>query len=158
MLDLAARNPGRLSHVQIDRSVLTLHLHGPAALAVSTDPTACPLMSHAVRIDFPVHFPAVPMEMFLQAPVVHPNIHPETGFVCLWQRHRVSNTVEHAMHRLVAMLAGEQQNPAPMHVMQPLALHHTLYSEPMPLLGVLHNDGAANPQDAALRDRRRRLQ
>lgn len=89
-------------------------------------------------------------------PVVHPNIHPDTGFVCLWDRHRVSNTVEHALHKLAAMLAGELQNTTPMHVMQPGALgSSTRYSPSMPLLGVVHDTPL---QMAAATARRQRLQ
>ncbi len=110
---------------------------------------------HAVRLEFPVHFPAVPLEMFLEVPVVHPNIHPETGFVCLWERHRVSHTVEHAMHRLVAMLAGELQNAEAPHVMQPEALLRRHRSAAMPLLGVEYEAFLPEARSAV---RKRRLQ
>lgn len=151
---LAARNPGRISKVRADGCTLALTLHGPSALCVGVTPL-CPIAIHDLRIDFPVHFPAVPMELFLSQPVIHPNIHPENGFVCLWQRHRVSNTVEHAMHKLVAMLAGQLHNREPQHMMQPNATAVLPNAaQAMPLLGVQH------PQlplqcDAA---RRRRLQ
>lgn len=151
---LARRNPGRIAEVSIDTGVLTLVLHGPAALLVGTTPP-CPIARHDLRIDFPVHFPAVPMEMFLARPVVHPNVHPETGFVCLWNRHRVSNTVEHAMHKLVAMLAGQLHNAEPQHVMQPDALSTGLPQvSAMPLLGVQYDWAAAEIPPAV----RRRLQ
>ncbi|MGI4852663.1 MAG: ubiquitin-conjugating enzyme E2 variant [Janthinobacterium lividum] len=161
--ELADRNPGRMTDLSMDGSTLTLRLHGPAASYVGTDGHLCLITSHAIRVDFPVHFPAVPMEMFLAVPVFHPNIHPETCFVCLWDRHRVSNTVEHAMHKLVAMLAGELQNTTPLHVMQPLAVEHPMRSEPMPLLGVPYDRGPASlsvqsPPDTASPVRRRRLQ
>lgn len=156
--ELADRNPGRMTGLRMDSSALSLQLHGPAASAIRMDGHLCLRTSHAIRIDFPVHFPAVPMEMFLAVPVFHPNIHPETGFVCLWDRHRVSNTVEHAMHTLVAMLAGELQNTTPLHVMQPLAIEHPMRSAPMPLLGVPYDPGPAPITVAAAVGRRRRLQ
>lgn len=155
--ELADRNPGRITNPSRNGSTLTMHLNGPAASSLGTDGHLCLITSHAIRIDFPVHFPAVPMEMFLAAPVFHPNIHPETGFVCLWDRHRVSNTVEHAMHKLVAMLAGELQNTTPLHVMQPLAVEHPLRTEPMPLLGVPYDPGPAQLTVATAIGRRRRL-
>jgi hypothetical protein len=157
LLQLADRNRGRLSRMQVDGAVLSLHLHGPAA--APADPATQPrLVSvHAIRIEFPVHFPAVPMEMFLQTPVFHPNVHPETGFVCLWDRHRVSNTVEHALHKTVAMLAGELRNTNSIHVMQPEALEHPVRTEPMPLLGVTYDPLPSNDLGSPA-VRRQRLQ
>ena len=163
LLALSERNPGRMTGLTLDSSTIALHLHGPAATEIGTGGYQGLRTSHAIRIDFPVHFPAVPMEMFLAVPVFHHNIHPETGFVCLWDRHRVSSTVEHAMHKLVAMLVGELQNTTPLHLMQPLALEHPMRSEPMPLLGVPYDPGSAHlgvqsSPDTAFPFRRRRLQ
>ena len=134
LLLLAERNPGRLSSMQVHGAVLSLRLHGPAAMPANVACHRGLVSTHAMRIEFPVHFPAVPMELFLEIPVVHPNIHPETGFVCLWERHRVSNSVEHGLHRAVAMLAGQLRNTQAIHVMQPEALEHPIRTEPMPLL------------------------
>lgn len=161
--ELSDRNPGRITGLVFNAHTMTLHLHGPAASVIGTGEDPCFRTSHAIRIDFPVHFPAVPMEMFLAAPVFHPNVHPETGFVCLWDRHRVSNTVELAMHKLVAMLAGELQNTTALHVMQPLAVESPMRSEPMPLLGIPYDSGSAHlgvqlSPDTASPVRRRRLQ
>ena len=151
---LAAQNPGRITDIAAEDGTLALVLHGPAAQLVGAAPQ-CPVARHDLRIHFPVHFPAVPMEMFLAKAAVHPNIHPETGFVCLWDRHRVSNTVEHAMHKLVAMLAGGLHNAAPQHVMQPDALAALpLLTAAMPLRGVQRDDLPL--EGAAVR--RRRLQ
>ena len=155
MRDLAGRNPDRIMDLRMRGSVITLRLRGPDALPVGTDGHHCPVSQHALRMEFPVHFPAVPLEMYLEVPVVHPNIHPETGFVCLWDRHRVSHTTEHAMHRLVAMLAGELRNLDAVHVMQPDAVVHPQRSAAMPLLGVEHMDALLGPVPAV---RRRRLQ
>ena len=151
---MAKRNPGRIAGVTIDNGTLALVLHGPSAMRVGVTPP-CSIARHDLRIDFPVHFPAVPMELFLSRPVIHPNIHPETGFVCLWNQHRVSNTVEHAMHKLVAMLAGQLQNAEPQHVMQPAALTApTAAADAMPLRGVQY-EGVPLRVDAV---RRQRLQ
>ncbi len=151
---LAARNPGRILDVAAEGGTISLVLHGPSSMAAGTT-LPCLIARHDLHIDFPVHFPAVPMEMFLARATVHPNIHPETGFVCLWDRHRVSNTVEHALHKLVAMLAGQLQNTEPRHVMQPeaLAAPRTAASA-MPLLGVQQVEA---PRQADM-GRRRRLQ
>ena len=152
---LAACNPGRLAGLEQRTGEFHLRLHGPAAMSLRNGLPQCIVTVHAVRIDFPVHFPAVPMEMFLAAPVFHPNVHPETGFVCLWDRHRVNNTVEHALHKLASMLAGELRNTTALHVMQPAAVVAPLqYGSAMPLQGVAYEAAAL---DTALPGRRQRL-
>ncbi len=138
---LAARNPGRLSALAMDDTVFRLTLHATPALSLNGTvqdawsepmaeswPPGCSLSCHLVRehqirLEFPLFFPAVPLELYLETPVRHPNIHPGTGFVCLWDRHRVSNTVEHALHKTVAILGWRLYNADPVHVMQPYALH-----------------------------------
>lgn len=121
LLALVQRNPHRLTTPTGSDTTFRVTLHGSPSTPVHH--RAGPqLTSHTIRIHFPVHFPAVPMELYLDIPVLHPNVHPETGFVCLWERHRVSNTVEHALHKTVAMLNGTLYNLHPLHVMQPGAL------------------------------------
>ena len=126
--ELAALNPDRLGSIDADDTVFSGTLHGiataPVVPGAGTDATHRQqfITSHRFRVQFPLHFPAVPMELYLQTPVQHPNIHPETGFVCLWDRHRVSNSVELALHKLAAMLSGHLYNAAALHVMQPGAL------------------------------------
>ena len=140
LLALVQKNPGRLQHPTACDTTFFITLHPVSA--ETTNGGATPwLPSHDIRIEYPVHFPAVPMELYLSTPVLHPNVHPQTGFVCLWDRHRVSNTVEHALHKTVAMLAGRLYNPEPLHVMQPLALSRLaqLSSEPPPQ----HEDGSS---------------
>ncbi len=106
-------NPGRLSHAAASDLSFTVTL---------SQPTSAGSTLHDIRVVYPVHFPAVPMELYLRSPVLHPNVHPHTGFVCLWERHRVSNTIEHALHKVSAMLAGRLYNANAPHVMQPEAL------------------------------------
>lgn len=151
---LADANPGRLSALRRDSAAFHLRLHGPAALSITNKQHGSPLFVHDLRIDFPVHFPAVPMEMYLANPVFHPNVHPETGFVCLWERHRVSNSVELALHRLTAMLAGTLGNADAPHVMQTAALP-LVKTQPMPLRGVTYEPVFALPPGQ--RPQRRRL-
>ena len=152
---LAAANAGRLTDLCRERAGFRLRLHGPAALSIPKEQQSSRLSVHDLRFEFPVHFPAVPMEMYLRSPVFHPNVHPETGFVCLWDRHRVSNSVEHAMHKLVAMLAGALVNAETLHVMQPGALP-CAQTEPMPLQGVAY-EPAPQTRVPGVSERRRRL-
>ena len=121
--DLAIRNPGRLTDLQRRDTSITLRLrHTPALPCAAANPDGDLLTTHDVRIEFPAFFPAVPMELYLATPVAHPNIHPETGFVCLWDKHRVSNTVEQALQKTVAILGWQLHNAEVPHVMQPEAL------------------------------------
>jgi ubiquitin-protein ligase len=77
---------------------------------------------HSVTVAFPRYFPSLPCEIFLSRPVFHPNVDPVNGFVCLWNRHRVANTVMDALARLAAVLAWRLYNPDAPHLMQPDAL------------------------------------
>ena len=94
---LVDRNPGRLTALTADDLCFRLRLLGtPGFLLAEEEHVAA---EHEVVLVFPRFFPAAPLECYLRTPVQHPNIHPETGFVCLWDRHRASNTVEHALHK-----------------------------------------------------------
>ena len=115
---LALRNCGRLLDLAIEDN--TFHVRLAETPALMADGSL--RHQHNLRIRFPVHFPAVPLTLHLDRPVFHPNVHPENGFVCLWAQHQVTNTVEHALHKIVAMFAWQLSNPDPMHVMQPAAL------------------------------------
>lgn len=115
--ELAALNPKRFSDLVWDDATMALHLHEVPALGRDD----ALLHTHHLVFDFPMLFPALPMSLILQTPVQHPNVHPETGFVCLWESHRIGHTVEQALHKVVAMLSGELMNADPVHVMQPEA-------------------------------------
>jgi ubiquitin-protein ligase len=115
---LSERNPGRLTDMAMSEGTMRLWLRStPAAL-----PDGSTGAEHLLSFGFPVHYPAVPMTLHLARPVLHPNVHPRTGFVCLWLNHRISNTVEHALHKTVAMMGWRLFNPDPTHIMQPEAL------------------------------------
>ena len=155
---LVRLNPARLSDQAAWDSTFHVTLHGTPALPLA--PGLPRLVSeHRLRLCFPRFFPAVPLELYLERPVRHPNIHPVSGFVCLWQSHRVEYTVEHALHRAVAILGWRLSNPDPRHVMQPEALS-TSYAgsaqrlDAPALAGLNH---CAAQFDATPAERRRRL-
>lgn len=77
---------------------------------------------HEVTLRFPRFFPAVPIEASLARPVFHPNVHPETGFVCLWNRFSSGDTVIEAVRQLQKVISWDLHNEASDHVMQPSAL------------------------------------
>ena len=148
---LADRNPHRLVDLAAEDLTFRLRLLGTPGLPLKRDHITGEeraVSEHEVVLTFPRFFPAAPLELYLTTPMQHPNIHPETGFVCLWDRHRVSHTVEHALHKLVAMLGWMLYNRAAVHVMQPEALARMDQSgvaisaslTAPPLLGVVHDD------------------
>ncbi len=121
---MAGLNPTRLAGLRWVDSAFALTLRETPALRAGCGSSGFGgvLDEHRVRVAYPRFFPAVPLELYLGEPVLHPNVHPVTGFVCLWDRHRVSNTVEHALHKTVAMLGWRLLNAEAHHVMQPEAL------------------------------------
>jgi ubiquitin-protein ligase len=120
--ELVRRNPGRLTHPTRRDTVFSLSIVDTPALRLDASGTYRHSVEHDLRIHFPRHFPALPMEAYLVHPIFHPNAHPETGFLCLWDRHVTTNTVEHAVHKTVAMLAWRLLTTTPLHVMQPEAM------------------------------------
>ena len=154
---LVALNPTRLAAPRRSDSTFEVDLLATPAL---TSHSQAVRAEHHLRIVYPRFFPAVPLELYLAEadPVMHLNIHPLTGFVCLWDQHRVANTIEHALHKTVAILGWQLLNPDPRHVMQPaaLTLGRKLIAARLgshPLTGIEHSVEAF-PQAAPSRRRR----
>jgi hypothetical protein len=123
--ELAILNPDRIQELeQQERGSIQLSLFRSPALGEKPEAGQPPSIvdRHRVRIEFPRYYPSVPCEVFLSRPAFHPNIDPENGFVCLWDKHRVANTVETAIVKLTAVLAWELLNSDAPHIMQPTAL------------------------------------
>ena len=85
---------------------------------------------HELRFSFARFFPAVPIEAYLTHPVFHPNIHPTTGFVCLWNRFSRADTTVEALCQLQRILTYAVFSDSPDDVMQPEALKWALKREP----------------------------
>jgi hypothetical protein len=79
-------------------------------------------LTHRLRIVFPRYYPSMPVEVYLDEPVFHPNVHPDTGFVCLWVKHRIQTTLEQTLAQLQRVLCWGLLNAADEHVMQPDAM------------------------------------
>jgi ubiquitin-protein ligase len=122
---LSYANPGRLQLKRHPDAFALDIANVPALIAPPPDP-ACPdafiQRSHSLRIIFPRYYPSMPSEVYLDRRVFHPNVHPDTGFVCLWTRHRILTTLEHSLAQLQRVLSWTLLNPDPEHVMQPEAL------------------------------------
>ncbi len=109
---LAVSNPGRM-HV----SEPWVELNDTPAYRQEN--TASPGIR--VRFEFPEYYPSVPVEAFLEHPVVHPNVHPETGFVCLWDGRHAGTALVEAVLQLQRIVTWHLKNRSADHLMQPEA-------------------------------------
>jgi len=116
--------------------------------------------AHSLRIIFPRYYPSMPVELYLDSPVFHPNVHPDTGFVCLWTKHRVKTTLEQILAQLQRVLSWSLLNTDEEHVVQPDAL--LWYQQPgvrehLPLpftpFFAIHPQSWSSPPDMPLRRR-----
>jgi ubiquitin-protein ligase len=73
---------------------------------------------HTVRFAFPRYYPALPLEGYLERPVLHPNVDARNGFVCLWRSYRSACTIVDAVAILRTMLCWEAVNETLEHKMQ----------------------------------------
>jgi ubiquitin-protein ligase len=77
--------------------------------------------THTLRLVFPRFYPEVPLECYVAEPLFHPNVKPETGFVCLWQQTSSMDTVIQAIARAQAIAAYRMVNMGSVHQMNPAA-------------------------------------
>ncbi len=126
---LAEYNPGIVEVVRRevlpDADVFHVVLHRTSALTLQPPHALMEAASHVARFRYPSYYPSVPIEAFLETPVFHPNIHPENGFVCLWDRFSKGDTILEALRQLQRVVTWELWNDHPDHVMQPEALIRT---------------------------------
>ena len=133
---LAGHNPGVVEaaqrKTQPDADLFHVVLHRTSALSLGNPPTLWEKASHAAWFRYPEYYPSVPIEAFLSTPVFHPNVHPETGFVCLWNRFSPGDTILEAVRQLQRVITWELANSNAEHVMQPEALRW-IPNVPLPL-------------------------
>jgi hypothetical protein len=77
--------------------------------------------SHLAELRLPRFFPSVPIEAKLADPVFHPNVDPQSGFVCLWDRFSAGDTVMEAVRRLQLVISWKLYNLETEQVIQPAA-------------------------------------
>ena len=73
--------------------------------------------THSLRLCFPRFYPDVPIDCYIDEPFFHPNVRPETGFVCLWEQADPRDTVIQALARTQAMAAYRMVNTGAAHLM-----------------------------------------
>ena len=72
---------------------------------------------HTIRLAFARFYPDVPVECYVEEPLFHPNVRPETGFVCLWHDANPRDTTIQAIARAQAMAAYRMVNLGDPHQM-----------------------------------------
>ena len=105
---------------------------------------------HRLRYAYPRYYPTLPLEGYFVRPILHINVDPVTGFVCLWKNYRPAQTIVDAILITRAIMAGNAANWDPAHRMQQDAVMDPL---PMPSLTIPANCRLLLPQ----RNSRRRL-
>jgi hypothetical protein len=118
---MAAANAPRLLVKERCGDQFLLALHETRAPIVQ-DGEIQLVSEHEARISFARFFPTMPLEVYLTRPVFHPNVHPTTGFVCLWGRFSQTDTVVEALCRLQRILTYSVFSNSLDDVMQPEAL------------------------------------
>jgi hypothetical protein len=73
---------------------------------------------HSVRYVYPRYYPTLPLEAYFVCPIVHMNADPATGFVCLWQQYRPTQTIVDAILITRTLMAWKTANRDPAHCMQ----------------------------------------
>jgi hypothetical protein len=89
----------------------------------SLDESGAPVIrwEHTLNLCFPRLYPDVPIECYIKEALFHPNVRPDTGYVCVWERFRLDDTAIQAVCRAQAMAAFRMMNLVGPHVMNPEA-------------------------------------
>ena len=95
-------------------------------------------IEHALRYVYPRYYPSLPLESYFVRPIVHVNVDPVTGFICLWQDYRPAQTIVDAILITRAIMACKVANWDPAHRMQQDVIpeHQESYVLPMPPLTI----------------------
>lgn len=118
---LAAANPNTISLLKYSGISFLLQLDKTPAF-VKEDSQINITDQHVVELIFRPLFPSVPIEAYLKRPVFHPNVHPDNGFVCLWNQHSSGETVIEALSKLRKVLAWDLYNEEAGNILQLQAL------------------------------------
>jgi hypothetical protein len=86
---------------------------------------------HAIGYVYPRYYPTLPLEGYFVRPIVHINVDPATGFVCLWDRYRPAQTIVDAILITRAIMAWKIANRNPAHCMQPAECAELTGLEPL---------------------------
>jgi ubiquitin-protein ligase len=118
---LHGANPGQVEVLGQRQSPVEdefrVRLHQSPGVEVLRSGTMVIRDTHTVRLCFPRYYPDQPIECYVTEPFFHPNVKPETGFVCLWEQANLHDTVIQALARMQAIAAYRMVNVGAVHVM-----------------------------------------
>ncbi|WP_446743872.1 ubiquitin-conjugating enzyme E2 variant [Silvibacterium acidisoli] len=119
---LAESNPEIIDSLDRTPDAFRVHLSNtPGWIAVEDRPVL--QSEHWIEYLFPRYYPTLPLEAYCRRPAFHPNIHPETGFLCLWEDYLPNRSMLDAVVTTRAVLAHQAMNRSAQHCMQPAAFH-----------------------------------
>jgi ubiquitin-protein ligase len=118
---LAAANPDRVEVVGRAPSPTddTFHvrLHASPGVESAKDDRVATRDSHTLQLRFTRFYPEVPIDCYVREPLFHPNVNPDTGFVCLWEEANPHETIVQALARTQAIAAFRMVNTGAPHLM-----------------------------------------
>jgi hypothetical protein len=88
---------------------------------------------HALRYVYPRYYPSLPLEGYFVRPVLHVNVDPLTGFVCLWKNYQSAQTIVDAILITRAMMAWRAANWDSAHRMQQVTFINSTESCALPM-------------------------
>jgi hypothetical protein len=122
LLERLARVNPQMLEIVTRRSTPTgdafhLQLHGSLGIERVDGAKILTRLDHPIRLEFTRFYPDVPIECYVDAPLFHPNVRPETGFVCLWEQANSRDSAIQAVARAQAMAAFRMVNMGSAHLM-----------------------------------------
>lgn len=122
---LSALNPGMLRQVtraaRAGEELIEAELLDSPAILEPRGDTPLVGRRHLLRIRYPRFYPEVPLELFVERPIFHPNVDADTGFVCLWAEARPRDNLVRAIGIFQAMAAYRIVNLKAAHLLNPAA-------------------------------------
>jgi hypothetical protein len=93
---------------------------------------------HVLRYVYPRYYPSLPLEGYFVRPILHVNVDPLTGFVCLWKNYQPAQTIVDAILITRAVMACKIANWDFAHRMQQVTFITSTEScaLPMPSLAI----------------------
>lgn len=134
---LAAANPTSFgSVIRLQDEFRILMRESPAWVGSSKEGRV--ETEHELRYVYPRYYPSLPLEGYFVRPVLHVNVDPVTGFVCLWKDYRPAQTIVDAILITRAIMACKVANWDPAHRLQEVSVleRSGAYALSMPALTI----------------------
>ncbi len=122
---LASLNPGRLEIIGRTPSpleeVFRVRLLGSPGLETARGTDLRIRDAHTLVFRYTRFYPEVPVECYVEEGLFHPNVKPETRFMCLWQEAMPRDNIVQAVARAQAVAAWRMLNLSGPHLMNKAA-------------------------------------